>query len=192
MEDSRTRILQAALTLFDRFGYAGTSMDDIRKAAGFRTKSSIYSHFPGKETLSMALFEQILANQAEVLGPFLVSPDEARLEDLLNVSETLAQWGLRNQPSYRFCFVHWHQDRPSLHRPLQALLNAIPQWAVEVLSHLQATTDMIRPWAPDLLVTACQGLINQIIVAAPPQLADDDIQQRARQIRELCEAIVRQ
>jgi AcrR family transcriptional regulator len=53
---SRDRILDAALELFARHGYAGTSMRQIAAAVGMRA-SSLYSHFAGKEAILAALIE---------------------------------------------------------------------------------------------------------------------------------------
>ena len=41
-------ILDAALKLFNRHGYAATSIDDLRKASR-ASVGSIYHHFGGKE-----------------------------------------------------------------------------------------------------------------------------------------------
>lgn len=53
---SRDRILEAALELFARHGYAGASMRQIAAAVGMRA-SSLYSHFAGKEAILSALID---------------------------------------------------------------------------------------------------------------------------------------
>ena len=62
---SRTTILQAALHLFTARGYDGTSIDDIRLAAGFKSKASLYTHFKSKEELFEAIAEEQCSLQAE-------------------------------------------------------------------------------------------------------------------------------
>ncbi len=54
----REKILQGAMQLFFRDGYAGTSMDRVASEAGV-SKQTIYSHFHDKESLFKALVEQI-------------------------------------------------------------------------------------------------------------------------------------
>ncbi|MFM7887914.1 MAG: TetR/AcrR family transcriptional regulator [Pseudanabaena sp.] len=54
----RERILQGAMQLFFRDGYAGTSMDRVASEAGV-SKQTIYSYFHDKESLFKALIEQI-------------------------------------------------------------------------------------------------------------------------------------
>jgi TetR/AcrR family transcriptional regulator, fatty acid metabolism regulator protein len=50
-------ILQAAEDVFQEKGYYDTSMDEIAARVGI-AKGTIYSHFPGKEELVIAIFER--------------------------------------------------------------------------------------------------------------------------------------
>lgn len=52
---TRERLLDAALELFARHGYAGTSLRQIAEAVGVR-ESAIYAHFAGKQAIYDALF----------------------------------------------------------------------------------------------------------------------------------------
>jgi len=74
---SRDRILEAALDLFARHGYAGTSMRQIAAAVGMRA-SSLYSHFAGKEAILSALIEAY--GPASSAGR-LASPQYRALQD---------------------------------------------------------------------------------------------------------------
>ncbi len=56
-ERSQTAILQAALHLFSRQGYRGTSIREIATEAGLST-GNVYHHFPDKETLFTTLLSQ--------------------------------------------------------------------------------------------------------------------------------------
>lgn len=56
-EDTRERILDAALNVFSNKGYHDTRMDEI-VAASDTSKGSIYFHFPNKERLFLALVDQ--------------------------------------------------------------------------------------------------------------------------------------
>lgn len=190
-EDPHKRILDSALRLFDRYGYAGTSMEDIRADAGFRTKSSLYTHFSSKEAISTALFHKILEDEARFLSPLLTDPAQTTMDHVLAVSEELVRWGLKHQPAYRFCFLQWHQDLPPVAETVHQALDAAPKWAEEVLAHLQKKTpELIRAWDPAVLVEACQGLINQSIVKAPLGLSPEEIDERAQQTAELCRSII--
>ena len=54
--ESIDHLVAAARRRFGQFGYEGTSIDDIARAAG-RTKGAVYHHFPDKR----ALFERAFA-----------------------------------------------------------------------------------------------------------------------------------
>ncbi|WP_172196062.1 TetR/AcrR family transcriptional regulator [Saccharibacillus qingshengii] len=59
METKRRRILEGAMLCFERFGFRGTTIGSVAKAAHV-SKSSIYSCFENKEALLMAIVEDIL------------------------------------------------------------------------------------------------------------------------------------
>ncbi len=56
-QQTRQRILDAALSVFARKGYYEARMDDIVAEAG-SSKGSVYFHFPGKEQLFLALVDE--------------------------------------------------------------------------------------------------------------------------------------
>jgi AcrR family transcriptional regulator len=57
-EKTQTAIVKAAKRIFGERGFAATTMDDI--AAGARVaKGAVYHHFPTKEALFEAVFEQV-------------------------------------------------------------------------------------------------------------------------------------
>ena len=56
-EKSRVAILEAALDLFSRQGYRGTSIREIAQSAGVST-GNVYHHFPDKETIFQTVLGQ--------------------------------------------------------------------------------------------------------------------------------------
>ncbi len=89
-ERSQTAILQAALRLFPRQGYRGTSIREIAAEAGLST-GNVYHHFPDKEALFRTLLDQYFQaidspdfpfNKALAAGAF---PDD--LEALARATE---------------------------------------------------------------------------------------------------------
>jgi AcrR family transcriptional regulator len=56
-EHVRTRLLNAAVRVFDRKGYAGASVREIAEAAGV-TKPALYYHFGSKEGVLLAILRQ--------------------------------------------------------------------------------------------------------------------------------------
>jgi AcrR family transcriptional regulator len=62
---TRERLLDAAMTLFARQGYAATSIADIQQACGLSPGSgALYKHFPSKK----ALLQEATRRQVELMG----------------------------------------------------------------------------------------------------------------------------
>lgn len=55
-ERTRKRIIEASAPIFNKKGYAGTSISDIIKATGL-TKGGIYGNFSGKDEIALEVFE---------------------------------------------------------------------------------------------------------------------------------------
>lgn len=55
-EETRTRIMEAAIKLFSKRGYNKASVDDICKEAGI-SKGAFYHHFKSKQALFLALLD---------------------------------------------------------------------------------------------------------------------------------------
>lgn len=88
-EPGRSGIIATAIDCFARYGYAGTSIDRIARAAGV-TKGALYYHFRDKEQLLFAAVkERIEAFEQHVLGRVEHVHDPA--EALREIAEICAQ-----------------------------------------------------------------------------------------------------
>lgn len=63
-ERTRDRIVAAAAPLFNRRGYAASSMSELMAATGLE-KGGIYRHFQSKDELALAAFDHTLSLQSE-------------------------------------------------------------------------------------------------------------------------------
>jgi AcrR family transcriptional regulator len=83
-EDTRERILDAALNIFSNKGYHDTRMDEIVEASE-TSKGSIYFHFPNKERLFLALVDQF----ADLLERRVVEAVEQEEQGIMQVRAAL-------------------------------------------------------------------------------------------------------
>lgn len=74
VQDARNQILNAALVLFARQGFANTSMNDIVRESGV-SKGGVYWHFQSKEALLLAIFDAFFSGQEVLLSRVLNSTD---------------------------------------------------------------------------------------------------------------------
>ncbi len=104
---TRARLLDAALVLFARDGYARSSVRAIAAQAGVAT-GLLYSHFEGKEALLRAIFEESMADVAQSFAIADAAAPDTRLAALVRgsveiVRDHLDFWRLsyatRTQPS---------------------------------------------------------------------------------------------
>ena len=64
---TRQLIIEKTAPVFNRKGYAGTSLNDLTLATGL-TKGSIYGNFSGKDEVALAAFEYNLAQITTVIA----------------------------------------------------------------------------------------------------------------------------
>lgn len=65
-ESTRQALVDSAIDLFTKRGYAGTSLDEVVKRARV-TKGALYHHFSGKQALFEAAFAQVETQSIESL-----------------------------------------------------------------------------------------------------------------------------
>lgn len=81
----KNEILGKSLELFANQGYFGTSMDDIAKTVGIK-KASLYSHYPGKESIFTAVFNSILEDYSVFIEDLTVCSEViSYTEKLINI-----------------------------------------------------------------------------------------------------------
>jgi len=83
-EETKERILKAALELFKRKGYAATSTAEIARGAGL-SPGAIFWHFESKEVLFAASSRHEIASLSQIMEGFAADPNvpfEAELRSL--------------------------------------------------------------------------------------------------------------
>ena len=65
--DTKERILAAALELFSKNGYAGTNIRELSASLGL-VKSGVYKHYESKEAIWNALLDEMIAYYADHFG----------------------------------------------------------------------------------------------------------------------------
>ena len=65
--DTKERILTAALEMFSQKGYAGTNIRELSASLGL-VKSGVYKHYESKEAIWNALLDQMIAYYGERFG----------------------------------------------------------------------------------------------------------------------------
>ncbi len=74
---TREKILSVATQLFGRYGFAGTSMDDIAERVGIK-KASLYHHFPSKQDIYNELIDRTFNEIIDIFQMSFSSGDIVR------------------------------------------------------------------------------------------------------------------
>ena len=84
--DTKERILDAALVMFSRNGYAGTNIRELSASLGL-VKSGVYKHFESKEAIWNALLDKMIAYYEEHFGSAEhLPPVPDTLEELVSMT----------------------------------------------------------------------------------------------------------
>jgi AcrR family transcriptional regulator len=109
-QDRRELILDAALELFTKQGYEGTSIDQIRDRSGFKSKASLYTHFKSKEEVSTALTARILT-KIQQLVMNADAADRNALARFTSVFRAYIHWGLTHREEFVFRIIRAQELR---------------------------------------------------------------------------------
>ncbi len=94
VQDLRQSIIDAAVTLFGKAGYANVEVHDILKRAGI-TKGAFFSHFPTKDALAAAIISEADVRTRDVeLGT--MSSAASALENLIVATLVVADMTMRD------------------------------------------------------------------------------------------------
>ncbi len=95
--DTRERILDAALEMFSQNGYAGTNIRELSASLGL-VKSGIYKHFESKEEIWNTLLDRMIAYYGERFGSAEhLPPVPDSLEELVGMTMQMVGLTVRDE-----------------------------------------------------------------------------------------------
>ena len=95
--DTKERILEAALEMFSQNGYAGTNIRELSASLGL-VKSGVYKHFESKEAIWNALLDQMIAYYRERFGsPEHLPPVPDSLEGLVTMTMRMVNFTVHDE-----------------------------------------------------------------------------------------------
>jgi AcrR family transcriptional regulator len=180
---SRDTIFKKSLQLFTEKGYDGTSIDDIRQAAGFKSKASFYTHFKSKEELASALLNKILEDEARINTEAFQSADSEPLAQFLAVGRAFIKWGLTNPQEYAFCFLRTQQEML-----IRGRYSAEAEQSNDAIKYLIGKIRVkypVRKIANDALTSMLVGLISKAVIDQA-SFGKISLTEKIEQVIEMC------
>ena len=95
--DTKERILAAALEMFSQKGYAGTNIRELSASLGL-VKSGVYKHYESKEAIWNALLDQMIAYYGERFGSAeQLPPAPDSLEGLVDMTMRMVNFTVHDE-----------------------------------------------------------------------------------------------
>jgi TetR/AcrR family transcriptional repressor of nem operon len=191
-DESRRRVLEAALGVFRAKGYAATTVDDLCAAAGV-TKGSFFHHFDSKEAAALAAIEHWNTTTGELFASapyWRIEDPRDRLLAYLDFRAGLVRGGL---PEFTCLLGTLVQETFASHPALQTACGAgIEAHARTLVPTLEAAKARHAPeadWSAESLARYMQAALQGGFVLAKalsePQAALDAIAHLKRYVSKL-------
>ena len=95
--DTKERILAAALEMFSKNGYAGTNIRELSASLGL-VKSGVYKHYESKEAIWNALLDEMIAYYGEHFGSAEhLPPVPDSLDGLVDMTMQMVNFTVRDE-----------------------------------------------------------------------------------------------
>jgi TetR/AcrR family transcriptional repressor of nem operon len=191
-EESRRRILEAALIVFRTKGYTATTVDDLCAAASV-TKGSFFHHFDSKEAAALAA----IAHWNETTGELFASAPYWKIDDpcarLLAYLDFRAGLVRGNLPEFACLLGTIVQETFASHPALQTACGAgIAAHAQTITPTIAAAKEKYAPradWSAESLALHIQTVLQGGFVLAKamndPRMALDAIEHLKRYVEML-------
>ena len=165
--DLRQQVIDAADALFYERGIRAVGMDDVRAASGVSLKR-LYSLFPGKDSLVLAVLRKRHAMWTDGLTAAVESKDEPRAK-LLAVYDYLAEWFAED--SFRGCgFINAFGELGPTSPEVAAYAREHKRSFQEQLAALVAEAGVTLSLAPQLAILA-EGAQTTAAIEGSPDAA---------------------
>ena len=183
--DTRTKILQAALKLFARQGYDGTTTKDLAKLAGV-AEGTVFRHFEHKKAI---LIEVATSGWVDILTDLLTELSE--MGSYKAVSQVMRRRMMhmrKNGDLLRVCFIE-AQYHPELREQIQSEVIAKMTDVAEAFFETAMSKGIYRQMNPKIVaqvflgIFAIAGFSEQTII--DPDASPQELQEMAEGISDI-------
>lgn len=165
-EETSERILDAAGRCISRFGFDGTSMDDIAREAGV-SKGLIVYHFESKEQLLLAVQRRAYGNLADGIAALAATEGPSMTQAFAAFDRV---WGLlvalRDQIPFTLELVAQATRRPDAATRLQELNDEVTQLIERALRNTLGSAVADLPLPPERLAIVLHLIISGLALHA--------------------------
>ncbi len=163
--DTKARILAAALELFSQNGYAGTNIRELTAALGL-VKSGVYKHFESKEAIWNALLDEMIAYYDRRFGSAEhLPPVPESLDELEAMTERMVDFTVRDERivmTRKLLTIEQFRDERARHLATKHFLTGLTEMFTHVFAGMM-DKGLIRRDDPAMLAFAYTTPISALI-----------------------------
>jgi AcrR family transcriptional regulator len=157
LDDRKQEIVTAAAELFDRSGYASTSMDDIARTVGI-AKPTLYHYFRSKDQILASIHEEfidLLLEKDDRRRQAGLPPEQLLLESMTDILELMET----HRGHVRVFFEH-HRELPAQEQPHMREKRDRYEASIALSIERAVTLGTFREVDPGLSALAIFGMCN--------------------------------
>ena len=190
-EETRQRLMDAALSVLARHGYDRATVDEIVQEAGF-SKGAFYVHFESKEELFWAMLEEHVSRQQEAFRQ-AVDPSVPLAQNIRTILSGVFALD-KQDPLWTAMFMEFgaHALRnEKVRQPLAAMYERWRELTVEILSASRQSgrirTDVDLEFIASMLIAVVEGSVMQSRLAPQAVRLEQMVEPLSRTLAEWLE-----
>ncbi len=179
--DTKERILDAALEMFSQNGYAGTNIRELSASLGL-VKSGVYKHYESKEAIWNALLDEMIAYYGEHFGsPEHLPPVPDSLEELVRMTMKMVNFTVQDKKiimTRKVLTLEQYRDKRARELATNHFLTGLTEMFTQVFTGMMAK-GLLRQDDPKMLAFAYTTPISALIHLCDrdPEKADESLKQ---------------
>ena len=163
--DTKERILVAALEMFSQNGYAGTNIRELSASLGL-VKSGVYKHFDSKEAIWNALLDQMITYYADRFGSAEhLPPVPDSLEGLVEMTMRLVDFTVHDEKivmTRKLLSIEQYRDERARDLATKHFLTGLTEIFTSLFAGMM-DKDLLRRDDPAMLAFAYTAPISALI-----------------------------
>ena len=163
--DTKERILTAALEMFSQKGYAGTNIRELSASLGL-VKSGVYKHYESKEGIWNALLDQMIAYYGERFGSAEhLPPAPDSLEGLVDMTMQMVNFTVHDERivmTRKMLAIEQFRDERAKALATRHFLTGLTQMFSHVFAGMM-DKGLLRQDDPEMLAFAYTAPISALI-----------------------------
>ena len=163
--NTKERILEAALEMFSRYGYAGTNIRELTASLGL-VKSGIYKHFESKEAIWNAVLDEMITYYEEHFGSAdRMPPTPETLDEFVTMTMRMVNLTIHDEKilmTRKVLTIEQFRDERARDLATRHFLTGLTEMFTHIFTQMM-DKDLLHKEDPSMLAFAYTAPISSLI-----------------------------